>query len=106
MSICLDNPCSLSPTAYCSNGGTCVPSNTDPPVATCLCPSGFTDSRCNRTTQNDPCDSSPCQANGYCALSTSNTTFTCVCQTNYVGNQCERGKNKCFLDYPILFFFV
>jgi hypothetical protein len=87
----LDNPCSVSSAAYCLNGGTCMSPNTDPPVPSCLCPNGFMGLRCDSTTQNNPCASNPCQANGYCALSLSNTSYACVCQTNYTGAQCERG---------------
>lgn len=90
----LDNPCGLSTSSHCLNGGTCVSSNTDPPIASCLCPQGFTGSYCNVTAQNDPCASEPCQGRGYCALSTPNTNYSCICLSNYIGPQCERSKTK------------
>ncbi len=100
----LDNPCSLSSSSYCLNGGTCVSSNTDPPIATCLCREGFTGLYCNLTNQNNPCASNPCQSHGYCALSPSNTSYSCICQTNYTGNQCERSKKIMFGNYLIVCF--
>jgi hypothetical protein len=88
----LDNPCTLLPPNYCLNGGTCVSTNTDPPVASCLCQQGFTGLHCDATLQNNPCASNPCQTRGYCALSTGNSSYSCICATNYTGNQCERSE--------------
>jgi len=90
----LDNPCSLSSSNYCLNGGTCVSTNTDPPIASCLCQQGFTGLYCDATIQNNPCTSNPCQTRGYCALSAGNTSYSCICESNYTGSQCERGKNQ------------
>lgn len=103
--IFLDNPCGLSSSSYCSNGGTCVSSNTDPPVALCLCRAGFAGPYCNMTIQTDPCASNPCQANGYCALSASNTSYSCICQSNYIGNQCEKSEIKVFFYIIKMMFF-
>ncbi|CAM4742153.1 unnamed protein product [Rotaria magnacalcarata] len=88
------NPCNLLSSSYCLNGGTCVPSNTDPPIASCLCSEVFAGLNCNSTQQSNPCTSNPCQTNGYCALSTSKTSYSCICQPNYIGDQCER-TNPC-----------
>ncbi|UJR31031.1 hypothetical protein I4U23_018540 [Adineta vaga] len=82
-----ENPCAVSSSVFCQNGGTCVSSNTDPPIASCLCRTGFTGSQCNTIIQNDPCGSSPCENRGYCALSMSNATFSCICRSNYTGSQ-------------------
>ncbi|CAF4392448.1 unnamed protein product, partial [Rotaria magnacalcarata] len=90
----LENPCNLLSSSYCLNGGTCVPSNTDPPIASCLCSEVFAGLNCNSTQQSNPCTSNPCQTNGYCALSTSKTSYSCICQPNYIGDQCERSKAK------------
>ncbi len=95
----LDNPCSLSSSTQCLNGGTCVSTNTDPPVASCLCLQGFSGSYCSITLQNNPCTSNPCQTRGYCALSASNTSYSCICQTNYTGAQCERSKKNFFFRF-------
>ncbi|CAF3959121.1 unnamed protein product, partial [Rotaria sordida] len=85
-----ENPCSLSSTPFCLNSGTCVSSNTDPPIALCLCPESFTGPYCNIMIQNDPCASNPCQTHGYCALSILKTSYSCICQSNYIGDNCER----------------
>ena len=87
------DPCSSS-SSTCQNGGTCVSSNTDPPVSSCLCPEGFTGRYCEQPMENNPCASNPCQTRGYCALSSSNQSFICVCQENFIGEQCERS-NPC-----------
>ena len=50
--------------------------------------------------EDNPCASNPCQTRGYCALSSSNKTYTCVCQENFIGEQCERN-NPC-LSSPCL----
>ncbi|CAF3385729.1 unnamed protein product [Rotaria socialis] len=68
-----DNPCSQS-SLICHNSGTCIPSNADPPIISCLCQEEFTGTRCEILKENDPCASNPCQTHGYCALSTSNKT--------------------------------
>lgn len=102
-SIYLDNPCGVSPSTFCANGGTCISSNTDPPRGACLCPEGFTGPYCNMTMQNDPCASNPCQGRGYCVLSVTNTSYSCICQTNYTGSQCERRKKLIFWNYWIYF---
>ncbi len=95
----LDNPCSLS-SSNCQNDGTCISSNTDPPISSCLCQEGFTGQYCEILIENDPCVSNPCQTRGYCAVSRSNRTYTCVCQENFIGEQCERS-NPC-LSSPCL----
>ena len=95
----LDNACTLLPSNYCLNGGTCVSTNTDPPVASCLCKQGFAGLYCDVAMQSNPCASNPCQTHGYCALSTGNTSYSCICAANYTGNQCERGKNKMIKNY-------
>ena len=87
-----DNPCSSSSNTSCQNGGTCMPSTTDPPTSSCLCPEGYMGTHCERIIEGDPCASNPCQTRGHCALSPSNKTYTCVCQDNFVGEQCERSK--------------
>ncbi len=92
--MCLDNPCSLPSSIQCFNGGACASSNTDPPKASCLCPQGYTGMYCNITAQNDACASNPCQMRGHCAVSTSNTSYICICQDNYIGDQCERSKKR------------
>ncbi|CAF4553802.1 unnamed protein product [Rotaria sp. Silwood1] len=94
-----DNPCSLS-SSICHNGGTCVSSNTDPPIRSCLCREEYTGTYCEILKESDPCASNPCQTRGYCALSTSNKTYTCVCQENFIGEKCERN-NPC-LSSPCL----
>ncbi|CAM4960293.1 unnamed protein product [Rotaria socialis] len=68
-----DNPCSQS-SLICHNSGTCIPSNADPPIISCLCQEEFTGTHCEILKENDPCASNPCQTHGYCALSTSNKT--------------------------------
>jgi hypothetical protein len=78
----------------CSFGGTCVSTNTDPPIASCLCRDGFTGPRCTTSLQNDLCASNPCQTRGVCALSMFNTSYTCICQAGFVGDQCERSKRS------------
>ncbi|CAF1055170.1 unnamed protein product, partial [Didymodactylos carnosus] len=87
-----NNPC-LTQAGYCQNGGTCVTSNTDPPVITCLCRPGFTAPRCSPL-QLDVCQSNPCQTRGYCAPSASNTSYKCVCSSLFAGDNCERN-NPC-----------
>jgi Notch-like protein len=94
----LDNPCTSS--SKCQNDGTCVSLSTNPPVSSCLCREGFTGKDCELLIENNPCASNPCQTRGYCALSSSNTTYTCVCQENFIGAQCERS-NPC-LSSPCL----
>lgn len=100
----LDNPCTLLASTYCSNGGTCITTNTDPPIASCLCRDGFTGSRCTSTSLNDPCASTPCQGRGVCALSTVNTSYACVCQANFIGDQCERCKHH--LNWSCINWFI
>ncbi len=95
----LDNPCSSS-SSHCQNGGTCLSSNTDPPISSCLCPEGLTGRFCEIFIEDNPCASNPCQTRGYCALSSSNKTYTCLCQENFIGEQCERN-NPC-LSSPCL----
>jgi Notch-like protein len=48
----------------------------------------------------DLCASNPCQTRGYCALSISGTSYSCICQANYTGYRCERN-NPC-LSSPCL----
>jgi len=50
--------------------------------------------------ENNPCTSNPCQTRGYCALSKLNKTYKCICQENFIGQQCERS-NPC-LSSPCL----
>ncbi|CAF3727643.1 unnamed protein product, partial [Rotaria sordida] len=54
------NPCSLS-SSICHNEGTCVSSNTDPPISSCLCREEFTGIYCDILKESDPCTSNPCQ---------------------------------------------
>nr|XP_039259977.1 fibropellin-1-like [Styela clava] len=39
---------------------------------------------------NNTCDSSPCKNGGTCELSTKGPYYTCVCQPEYQGTQCEK----------------
>jgi Notch-like protein len=89
----LDNPC-ISSKFHCQNGGTCISSETDPPISSCLCREGYTGTYCENSKENNPCSSNPCQTRGYCVLSTSNRTYTCICQDHFLGEQCER-TNPC-----------
>lgn len=89
--ISIENPCYHGP--ECRNGGTCVPSNTDPPIRSCICPEGWIGPNCEHKKINDPCASNPCQTRGHCALSKSNRTYVCLCHDQFLGDQCERGKH-------------
>ncbi|CAF3778690.1 unnamed protein product [Adineta steineri] len=95
-----DNPCNSSSLFNCHNEGICISSNSDPPISSCLCREGFTGAYCEILIESNPCASNPCQTRGYCALSTSNRTYTCICQDNFIGEQCERN-NPC-LSLPCL----
>ncbi|CAF4786385.1 unnamed protein product [Rotaria socialis] len=88
-----NNPCNQS-SSICHNGGTCVSSNTDPPISSCHCREDYTGTYCEIVKEIDPCASNPCQTRGHCALSTLNKTFTCLCRESFIGERCERN-NPC-----------
>jgi len=44
------------------------------------------------TEKPDPCAMRPCTYRGTCVPDWSNMTYTCVCDSKYKGDHCERGK--------------
>ncbi|UJR17199.1 hypothetical protein I4U23_004094 [Adineta vaga] len=70
----------------CQNNGTCVDNNTIMNTYSCLCLQGFNGSTCEY--DHRPCQSNSCWNNGHCN-ETSNTTFECVCQSEWIGDHCE-----------------
>ncbi|RMZ96451.1 neurogenic locus notch -like protein [Brachionus plicatilis] len=91
------SPCSNQ--QYCYNGGTCQPSSYEP-FAYCLCPIGYTGSRCEIclttiATQPATLPPSPCQTQQYCynggtCQPSSYKPFAyCLCPIGYTGTRCE-----------------
>lgn len=84
-----ENPCN----DYCENSAfctaTCTDTSCDTPICTCL--DGYTDDRCT-TIVIDPCKPNPC-VNGNCTK-TINGEYSCQCNTNYIGHQCDKSKSK------------
>ncbi|KNC78668.1 hypothetical protein SARC_08905, partial [Sphaeroforma arctica JP610] len=78
--------CSAAP---CLNGGTCQSSSINSTAYTCECPEGYVGTNCESM---DYCQSSPCVNNGTCT--TTDTTFTCDCGTNWSGNTCAEAVDQ------------
>ncbi|XP_074647563.1 IgGFc-binding protein-like [Tubulanus polymorphus] len=83
--LCDPNPC---------NGGVC---QIDPyGEVVCLCPESLTGDRCTMPVPVDPCSSNPCK-NGLCQILLVNgvpNNYTCSCDPDYTGNQCQCGPNE------------
>ncbi|XP_072046233.1 scavenger receptor cysteine-rich domain-containing group B protein-like [Amphiura filiformis] len=86
------NACASAP---CTQGGTCVPEETD---YRCICPPGRRGKRCGQVL--DPCESLPCQNGGRCE--SRGDTYVCRCATGWLGQQCETmtacASNPCIND--------
>lgn len=68
---------------YCLNGATCVD---DVNGVTCVCPSGYTGSRCD--SDIDECsEGTPCQNGGTCTNSAG--SFSCACPSGFEGDTCD-----------------
>lgn len=71
----------------CANGATCV--YTCPGQFFCICPTGYTNTRCQDVINN--CASNPCH-NGATCISNLNS-YSCYCQSGYTGSNCELAIN-------------
>lgn len=57
------------------------------------CSPGFTGPMCNQSVST--CYPNPCLNNGTCLVG-ANSSFMCLCSSNYFGNNCEMTSSKKF----------
>lgn len=74
----------------CKNGAACQANLTVPGAYFCVCPEGYSGSKCE--INNNDCapmsdGTSPCQNNGTCTDAVNN--FTCSCPHGFSGHRCE-----------------
>jgi hypothetical protein len=89
--VVIPNQCA---NAVCPAGATCIPTNQNPALYICLCPSNIIANPDCPTTPpvTNPClTSNPCQNGGTCVLNQLTLQAVCVCPTNTYGPNCGYG---------------
>ncbi|GAA6073290.1 neurogenic locus notch homolog protein 2, partial [Tachysurus ichikawai] len=74
---------------YCLNGGSCKMASTVlPNNPVCVCPLGFTGTRCQEQNESLCYPKNPCSNGGTCSLQL-NDQYTCQCRPGWTGSRCE-----------------
>ena len=84
------NICSISASALCQNGGTCVPLFEQEQTYVCSCPAGFVGRNCER--EEKPTDPETTCLNGGTRVTENDLSRPvpyCACPAKYTGNRCE-----------------
>jgi hypothetical protein len=98
--IVIPNQCA---NANCPAGATCIPTNQNPALYICVCPSNIIANPDCPTTPllNNPClINNPCSNGGTCVVNQINLQAVCICPTGSYGPNCAYGcRSRCDRDW-------